>query len=177
MDSDSSQPIEVTIEAQAWNTIVTDPRQLVTRAAETALGELDAAERVRAEIGILLTDNIAVRALNKEYRGRDRPTNVLSFPSFGRDQPRPDHGPLLFGDVILALETVKAEADALADGFSGHVSHLVIHGILHLFGHDHENNDEAQKMERAERRLMAQLGFGDPYSDDDLQGSLTEEAV
>ena len=101
----------------------------------------------------MLADDRLQRALNHQFRGKDRPTNVLSF----------DTAPAGFGDVVLALETVQAEAEAQGKSLADHVTHLVVHGVLHLMGHDHVGAAEARRMEHLERAILAELGIGDPY--------------
>lgn len=177
MESDSSQSIEVTIEAEAWKTIVTDPYALIVKSAATALGELAPELQARAEVNILLTDDCSIRLLNKRHRGRDKPTNVLSFPIFARREPWPAAGALLLGDIVMAHETIMREAGACPNGVPSHIAHLVIHGVLHLIGHDHEDDDDALAMETAERRLLAQLGWGDPYAGDEEGQWHVKEAV
>ncbi len=167
MESESSQPIEVTIEAPAWNAVVTELDHLVRCAAAAALDELGSEARSRAEISVILTDDDAIRELNARHRDQDKTTNVLSFPTFPRDDFMPRHGPLLLGDLVLAHETVAREARETGKSCEAHLSHLVIHGVLHLIGHDHEDEVEAATMENAERRLMAMLGYDDPYAFDD----------
>jgi probable rRNA maturation factor len=105
------------------------------------------------ELCLVLADNRLQRTLNRRFRGKDRSTNVLSF------EGAPDG----LGDVVLALETVQAEADAQGKSLADHVAHLVVHGVLHLMGHDHLGAAEARRMERLEREILTGLGVGDPY--------------
>jgi len=108
---------------------------------------------------ILLTSDAEVQALNKQYRGKDKPTNVLSFP----DGDRGEDGALQLGDIALAYETVMREAEAQEKTFAAHLAHLVIHGVLHLLGYDHEEEDEAEAMEALEIALLATMGIANPY--------------
>ena len=108
-----------------------------------------------AELSILFTDNPAVQRLNAQYRGEDKPTNVLSFPQSA--------GPLL-GDIVLAWETVRDEAALAGKPIEAHMAHLIIHGFLHLLGHDHEADDEAEAMEALEREALEKIGIADPYA-------------
>ncbi|HEX7970330.1 MAG TPA: rRNA maturation RNase YbeY, partial [Stellaceae bacterium] len=102
-----------------------------------------------------------VRALNRQWRGKDVPTNVLSFPALGATPP--PGAPRLLGDVVLAFETVAAEAAAQDKPLADHLRHLVIHGVLHLLGFDHESDADAQRMEASEIAILAGLGVPDPY--------------
>ena len=144
----------------AISVIVEDPRwrddpsvlPLVRRAARLALqGEAPPA------LTILLTNDAKLRALNASFRGYDKPTNVLSFPSASSDEP-------YLGDVALGRGVVAREARAQGKTFAAHVAHLVIHGILHLTGHDHEKPKDARVMEALETSLLAKLGIADPYA-------------
>lgn len=112
------------------------------------------------EISIVLADDAFVRELNRQYRNIDAPTNVLSFPSGDDD----GYGPCLLGDVILAYETIQLEAGAAGKPMLDHVSHLIIHGVLHLLGFDHEDEQEAAEMEALETAILARLGIADPYT-------------
>lgn len=117
---------------------------------------------------LVLGDDAAVRALNADYRGKDAPTNVLSFPQDECDLPDPalgaDGPPWMIGDIVLAFETCQREAQEQAKPLAAHLQHLVVHGCLHLLGHDHLDDVEAERMESLERRLMANLGWPDPYA-------------
>lgn len=144
----SETQIEVEIEDDAWAEDLADAQGVATRAAEAAAPPGD--------IVILLTDDEAVRALNARFRGKDRPTNVLSFPA--PDSARPH-----LGDIVLAHGVCTAEARDQGKPLADHLSHLVVHGVLHLMGHDHEAEDEAEAMEARERTLLATLGIPDPY--------------
>jgi probable rRNA maturation factor len=108
-----------------------------------------------AEVSLLFTDDDHIRRLNSAYRGKDKPTNVLSFPQSG--------GPLL-GDVILAWETVQSEAALAGKPLEAHMAHLIIHGFLHLLGYDHETEEDAGTMEALERAALERMGIADPYA-------------
>lgn len=159
MDSDSSHTIEVAVEAEAWHTAVTLPERLCRRAVAAVLArEADGP----VEVSVLLADDLTIARLNRDYRGQDRPTNVLSFPA---DAPSWAGmcGPRLLGDVVVALETTSREAVDEAKPLADHLAHLVIHGTLHLLGFDHEVEHEAARMEAREIELLLGLGIGDPY--------------
>ena len=130
--------------------------QLVRRAIAAAA---PAAMR-GAELSVTLTGDRAIRALNRRWRGRNKPTNVLSFPA----APATRGAPRLIGDIVIAYETTAAEARAEGKRFDHHLAHLAVHGFLHLLGYDHESDDEADAMERRERRILAKLGIPDPYA-------------
>jgi probable rRNA maturation factor len=114
------------------------------------------------ELSLVFADDATVKALNAEWRGKDLPTNVLSFPAFPLKPG--DTLPPLLGDVILAFETVEREAKEEAKLLDHHISHLVLHGLLHLLGYDHETDEDAEEMEALERRVLAKLAIPDPYA-------------
>lgn len=116
-----------------------------------------------AEACVALSTDADVRVLNRGWRGKDRPTNVLSFPT-PPGQPVEAGVPPFVGDVVLALETVLAEAADLAIPFRHHVQHLVVHGLLHLFGFDHEQPNMAREMETIETEILASIAVPDPYA-------------
>ncbi len=136
--------------------------------AQTAFGELRS-KPVIAEISIKLSNDTEVQKLNAAYRQKDKPTNVLSFPMVQQDLLETldlgDDGEVLLGDIILAQETCKREADEKGVTFSDHASHLIIHGTLHLLGYDHIIEFEAEEMEAIEVRALGALGIQNPYAD------------
>lgn len=115
----------------------------------------------QSEACIALSTDEHVRGLNRTYRGKDKPTNVLSFPAA---EPIEAHGPTPIGDIVLALETVAREAVEQGIAPRDHLTHLVVHGLLHLLGFDHETPSEAEEMEGLETAILARLGVADPYS-------------
>ena len=146
--------IEVEIEADDWTEALPDAEAVVERAATAALGEIE------GDLVVLLTDDAAVQVLNLQFRAKDKPTNVLSFP--GGDMPMPGQAPHL-GDIVLAFGVCRDEAEAQGKSLANHLTHLVIHGVLHVLGRDHEDDAEAEAMEAEERSLLASLGVADPY--------------
>ncbi|HWU62943.1 MAG TPA: rRNA maturation RNase YbeY [Ensifer sp.] len=114
------------------------------------------------ELSLLFTDDASIREINAEWREQDKPTNVLSFPAYPL-APGGMPGPML-GDIIFAHETVAREAAELEKPFEAHLSHLLVHGFLHLFGYDHMNDEEATIMEGLETRILLGLGHADPYA-------------
>jgi probable rRNA maturation factor len=113
------------------------------------------------ELSLVFGDDSAMRSINRQWRGKDKPTNVLSFPA-GPVRPGERPGPML-GDIVFAVETVTREADATGIAFDNHLSHLLVHGFLHLLGYDHMNDADAGVMEGHETRIMAMLDLSDPY--------------
>lgn len=134
---------------------------LSRRAVDAAVARLGLGD-AGSELSIVFTDNEAMRALNAQWRGKDKPTNVLSFPAFPLSPGDPP-GPML-GDIVIAFETVKSEAELEGKPFDDHLRHLVVHGFLHVLGYDHENDTDAEEMEAAERAILADMGIADPYS-------------
>ncbi|MCG7505511.1 rRNA maturation RNase YbeY [Mesorhizobium retamae] len=151
--------IDLAVEAGAWPSEA-ELLALVERAVGAAFSELDLVGT--SELSVMFTDDAAIRALNAEWRGKDKPTNVLSFPAF----PPAKGGPLppMLGDIVLAAETVAREAQEENKPLENHMTHLVIHGLLHLLGYDHETDDEADEMEAVERAALARLAIPDPYA-------------
>jgi probable rRNA maturation factor len=107
------------------------------------------------EVAVVLTDDDAIRKLNKQWRGLDKPTNVLSFPT--------SPNTAMAGDIVIAYETLDRESRDESKEFAHHLSHLAIHGFLHLMGYDHQNDSDAETMEQLERAIMARLRMPDPY--------------
>jgi probable rRNA maturation factor len=146
--------IEVEIEDEAWIAALPDAVAVVQRSATAALGA------VEGDVVVLLTDDAAVQEINARFRDRDQPTNVLSFPA--ADMTIPGHAPHL-GDLMLAHGVCAAEAAAQGKTLADHLTHLTVHGVLHLLGRDHVDEAEAEAMEAEERTLLASLGVADPY--------------
>ncbi len=134
---------------------------LVQQAVDSAMAEADAVAGA-TELSVVFSDDATVQSLNAEWRSKDKPTNVLSFPAF--PFRRGAALPPMLGDIVLALETVKREAELEEKLLEHHISHLVIHGFLHLLGYDHESDEEAEEMEAVERRALARLAIPDPYA-------------
>jgi metalloprotein, YbeY/UPF0054 family len=138
---------------------------LETAARHMAEQERQPFPKQAPELSLVFTNDEAIREINAQWRGKDNPTNVLSFPAFPL-QPGGMPGPML-GDIIMARETLEREASDLEKSFEEHLSHLLVHGFLHLFGYDHMTEDEAQIMEGLETRILAELGLSDPYAGQD----------
>ncbi|MCR6629633.1 MAG: rRNA maturation RNase YbeY [Magnetospirillum sp.] len=164
--------VAVSAEHAAWAEMVPDAEAVVERMALAALAGADCElGDDPLEISVVLADDATVQGLNRDWRGKDKPTNVLSFAALDDDEaPRVPGAPLLLGDIVLAFETCRDEARALGKPLSDHLSHLVVHGVLHLLGYDHEDDEaEAEEMEALETTILAGCGIADPYAaaDDD----------
>jgi probable rRNA maturation factor len=163
----SALPIpDVLVVAECWLT-EPDAEAVIHRAIATA-AEIADADHGEAELAVMLTDDEGIRTLNSNWRGIDKPTNVLSFPAL---QPTgtagPDDAPRMLGDIAIAYQTTRKEADDEQKPFEHHLSHLAVHGYLHLIGYDHEKDADADIMERLETEILAQLGIPDPYAERD----------
>jgi probable rRNA maturation factor len=155
---------EVLIVADCWQT-EPEAEAVIHRAIATAAEIVDA-DVGDAELAVMLTDDAGIRTLNSNWRDIDKPTNVLSFPALQPTGPGgPDDAPRMLGDIAIAYETMRREADDEQKPFDHHLSHLAIHGFLHLIGYDHEKDDDAEAMEILETEILATLGIPDPYAD------------
>ena len=151
--------VELVVSDERWNVVPGLQRAIdLAQAAYAQLG----VEAEPREVVIAFGSDEEVHQLNRTYRGKDKPTNVLSFPTAGAT----DNG--MIGDVILAYETCAEEADARGIDMSDHACHLALHGVLHLLGQDHEDDDEAEAMEELETRLLSSIGIADPHSGEPL---------
>jgi probable rRNA maturation factor len=148
--------VEIVRHGDAWAGEA--PDALLARAARAAFRAAPSLPPGSYQLAVLLTDDAEMRNLNRIWRGKDAPTNVLSFPS----------GELaatgILGDVVLAAETISREARAHDIALRDHVSHLLVHGVLHLLGFDHDDDEAAERMEALERTALASLGIADPYA-------------
>lgn len=163
--------IAVAVLDEAWLAAVPDAVECCRRAAAAALA--GHGTPVAGELAIALADDALLRRLNREHRGQDKATNVLAFPLA---EPGDDPAlPALLGDVVIARETVLREAREQGKSAADHLAHLVVHGTLHVLGHDHGSDAEAARMEALETAVLAGLGIGDPYraapADDAARGA------
>ena len=159
--------IEIDMRCERWALQCPDAERQVRAAAGLALAEGAKAAGIAfeapVELSIALLDDAEQRRLNRHWRGVDRATNVLAFPAWEPGAPAPSGAPLLLGDVTLAAETVAREAADQGKSIPDHLSHLVVHGVLHLIGYDHLTDCEAAAMESLEITILAALGVADPY--------------
>jgi probable rRNA maturation factor len=174
-DSRCSLRIEATVRDPAWRRVLPDVEALAAQAAMAALSNASHAKILppgAVEAALILADDALSRELNHRYRGRDNPTNVLSFPAVDAGTwPRAvgqagDAPPLLLGDIVIARQTTQREAREQGKAIGDHLRHLVVHGTLHLLGYDHHEEPAASEMERLETEILATLGVADPYLSD-----------
>jgi probable rRNA maturation factor len=164
-----SLDVDIDIDSDAWpakESTEADCRRCCVWAFNEVqrLREFDSGSVTAFEIAIILTTDAKLQSLNLQFRGLDKPTNVLSFPALNVDSPSLMKGQSLFlGDIAIAAETVMREANEQNKIVSDHLSHMIIHGTLHLLGYDHEDEKEAQKMEILERKILAEQNIADPY--------------
>lgn len=150
--------IDITLEHDAWASMG-DIDGLVERAVNAAVAEGGVKIAAGIELSVVLCDDPFIQILNRDWREKDKPTNVLSFPA------DPSARDMTLGDIVIAYETTAKEAAREAKTLPEHFTHLVVHGTLHLLGYDHESDDDADVMERLEIRALMRLGIGSPYED------------
>jgi len=162
--------LDVAAQAEGWPDH--DWEGLATRAATAALAQSPYGEWLASptliEVAVRLTSDDEVRTLNAQYRHKDKPTNVLSFPMIQPDllesvTQNSDDGEVILGDIVLALGVCAREAEERGISTADHATHLIVHGTLHLLGYDHQGDAEAEAMEDMERAALAELGLHDPY--------------
>lgn len=158
--------LEIEVDA-AW--LATGCDELASRAADALVQFAAELANPRLSASLLFTSDAEVHALNREWRGKDKPTNVLSFPMLEREELLElarQGPPVLLGDIALAYETCAREAEDKGVTLEHHAAHLIIHGLLHLAGHDHElSPGDAEAMEALEIKALAEMGIGNPYGD------------
>lgn len=157
--------VDVLAESPLWEA-APDAEAVVRRAISQASAVVDP-NGPAAEVAVLLCDDATIAALNAQWRGRDEPTNVLSFPALPASGPMVSDGAVHLGDIAIANETVVREAREQGRTVSAHLAHLAVHGFLHLLGYDHQTDSEAEHMEGLERAILAALGISDPYAPHD----------
>jgi probable rRNA maturation factor len=158
---DAAPSVDIQIASPKWDA---QPlaEQTVREAIAAAAAALSTAD---GEVSILLTDDKAIRALNRDWRDIDKPTNVLSFPAV---KMKADAGAKFLGDIVIAYETLKRECDDEDRIFLHHLAHLAVHGFLHLIGYDHQTDKDADAMEGLESKIMTRMNLPDPYLARDL---------
>lgn len=169
-DASSRLEIDIDVRTASWQDVLGDIDALCATTLCTAW-DLAAPTDGLFEVSVVLTDDADQRALNKAYRGKDASTNVLSFPAWDSAAPPAPAGvPETLGDIVIAYETVDQERSTQGLSWHDHFSHLLVHGMLHLCGYDHENTEDAEKMEHLEITILGKLGVNNPYADDDAPG-------
>ena len=151
----------------AWRA-VPQAEDVVRRAIAAAATMPGAAGGASAVVCVLLCDDATIAGLNERWRGIAKPTNVLSFPAPRRDPGLAGADAVPLGDIAIAAETVAREAAASGKTVADHLAHLAVHGFLHLLGHDHDNDEQAQAMEQLERDILARIGIADPHAVQDV---------
>lgn len=144
--------LDLRVAEPAWTEALPDLAVICQRALDAGALQMQAS----GEVSLLLTNNAEIQTLNRDWRDKDKPTDVLSFPSDPLDQP-------FLGDIAVALGVTRTDAEARPIELDQHLSHLLIHGLLHLLGHDHKDDTEAAEMEALEVAALASLGWPDPY--------------
>ncbi len=164
--SSGNSPLEIEIvrHSDLWDSIEISDDAL-SRVAREAFAASSAAPEAPCEVTVVLTDDEEMRELNRTWRGKDAPTNVLSFPA-GEPFGEAHGAPSPLGDIVLAGETVIEESKLRNIPAADHATHLVVHGMLHLLGFDHERDADAERMEALETKILAGLGIADPYAED-----------
>ena len=147
--------IDFTVNGGAW---CHNDQACITTAINETLAHV--AYQNDTEISVLLTDDAQMQALNHNYRDKDKPTNVLSFPQ---------NEPAMLGDIVIAHETLIREAKNQHKAYEHHLTHLTIHSVLHLLGHDHEDDEEAEKMESLDIQILKKMGIKNPYDDESFE--------
>jgi len=172
-NSEHRVAVDISVSCQSWQSELPAVRDICRKAIREAIHTAARlSPTVQAEVSLVLSDDDFMQGLNRQYRKIDRPTNVLAFPGDDLGDTLDDlpegisvAAPVLLGDVIVAFETAVSEARADNKSLADHLSHLVVHGTLHLMGFDHENDADAQEMESLETKVLAALGVGNPYNE------------
>ena len=144
--------LDLRIAAEDWSSAIPNLTETCQRALDAGATQM----ATEGEVSLLLTDDAEIQTLNRDWRDKDKPTDVLSFPSTEMDRP-------FLGDIAVSLGVTRTDAEIKQIALDQHLSHLIIHGLLHLLGHDHNDDTEAAEMERLEIAALASLGWPDPY--------------
>jgi probable rRNA maturation factor len=158
--------IDVSVPVSKWQELEFDAVSVAKKCACETISMAEIPETITGyglEVSISLTDDEHIQKLNREYRNMDKPTNVLSFASVDATEQNEFHDLYLLGDTVLSYETIAREAIEQNKSFESHFSHMVIHGVLHLLGYDHQKKEDAEIMESTERKIMGEIGYKNPY--------------
>lgn len=161
--------LDIDCSDERWNEVFEDLDGFAFLVAKAALGlvpELYKFSDHELELSFVFTDDSEIQDLNRDFRGKDKPTNVLSFPQIDWDDDMPLIPVLNLGDNIMAFETIEREAQEQQKSIHDHTAHMLVHGVLHLCGYDHIQNDEAERMEALEVKILHELGINNPYEDE-----------
>ena len=166
--SSTGAMIEASIDRKIWpDALVKSFQHTAPKIFDDILAEHDSSP---ASVSLCLCDDLHMRQISRQHRQIDKVTNVLSFPAYEMPSHHPSlDAPALLGDIVIAAETVTREAESLQIPVADHLMHLFVHGMLHLFGHDHIDDDMAETMESLETKLLANIGIADPYRDKHLE--------
>lgn len=161
--------VAVAVTCTYWDDLDFSAADLAQEVVPMAFAMADIPEKIGSgdvEFSVVLSDDETITALNRDYRGKDKPTNVLSFAALDADEifELPPGQPWPAGDIVLAFETIEREIVDTGKSFRDHYVHLLVHGTLHLLGYDHEEDDEAEEMENLEIRILKKYGIENPYS-------------
>lgn len=155
--------IDISVEYDKWYEI--DCEDMINQATSIALEHAMGPQADQYEISVVMHSDEGIQKLNRDYRAKNKPTNVLSFPQFDGEMPvLPENSCLALGDIILAYETIEREAKEQDKNFMDHLAHLTVHGTLHLMGYDHENDSEAEIMESLEVKILSLMDIENPYA-------------
>ena len=163
--------IDITINDERWHSCGFDVNTALTVVARHIYDIIDIPDYA-TELSVVLCDDIFIQRLNKEYRGKDKPTNVLSFPQLGDDAMDSSSPEMAMesslGDIIVSYDTIAHEAEDQQKTLEDHFKHMCVHGMLHLLGYDHIDNDEAEEMESLEVEILSLMGIKNPYSETEI---------
>lgn len=156
--------VDIAFADRNWKRRLPAIEKLTPKILKAALAYVNWPAAARTEISVVYSNDNDVHVLNRDWRGKDKPTNILSFPQLESYNPASGQ-PAHLGDLVLAYQTLSREAKEQGKDFTAHLVHLLVHGLLHLLGYDHETSRDAVKMEKLEVQILAKLGYTDPYHD------------
>lgn len=163
--------IDINMPCPRWNELDFDPRATARKMIPAAFALAKVPEAALGatalEVSVLLTDDRTVRDMNRTYRNKDKPTNVLSFAALEGENPGLAGSTLPLGDIVFGYETIEEESKEMGKSFADHFSHLLVHGTLHLLGYDHESDGDASIMESLEIQVLSRYGIDNPYAQGD----------